>query len=55
MDIESNEKIIRNAYLKILRRESDKIGLNHYLNLFQNGTLDEEKLIALMKNCVKKI
>ena len=50
MDIESNEKIIRNAYLKILRRESDKIGLNHYLNLFQNGTLDEEKLIALMKN-----
>ena len=50
MDTESSEKIIRNTYLKILRRESDKIGLDHYLNLFQNGTLDEEKLVALMKN-----
>ena len=40
MDIESNEKVIWNSYLKILKREPDKIGLDHYLNLFQNKKVD---------------
>jgi hypothetical protein len=50
MSTESNKKIIWDTYLKILKREPDEVGFDHYLNLFQNGTLDKEKLISLMKN-----
>jgi len=53
MDIEQNKKIIRNAYLQILKREPDKIGFDHFLNLFQNDKLDEEELIKLMKSGVE--
>jgi len=50
LDLEISKNIIRDAYVQILKREPDKIGFDHFLNLFQNGKLNEDELIALMKN-----
>jgi len=44
------EDIIKNCYLKILKRQPDQIGLKHYLELFKKEEITEEEIIVLMKN-----
>ena len=43
------EDIIKNCYLKILKRQPDEIGFKHFLDLMKKGEITEEKLIILMK------
>ena len=42
--------IIRNSYLKILKREADIDGLNYYSDLMKKGELDQEKLENIFIN-----
>jgi len=44
------ERIIKNCYLRILKRKADDIGLKHYLNLMTKGEITENELVSLMKN-----
>ena len=44
------ESIIKNCYLKILNREPDEYGFNHYLNLLLNGKIKIEELEGIFKD-----
>ena len=44
-----NSEIVRKCYLETLYREPDPTGFNAFLELLENGTLDEQQLISKLK------
>jgi len=44
------KEIIQKCYLKYLNRESDDVGLKHYMHLMKTHQINEESLIATFKN-----
>ena len=45
--------IVKNCYLKILKRKPDEIGFKHYLNLLTKGKITENDLILVMKSSIE--
>jgi len=43
-------EIVRKCYLKILDREPDEVGLQHYISLIKNNSLNESGLIKILEN-----
>ena len=50
MNNSDNIKIIKNQYNKFLQREPDNLGLEHYLKLLSDKTINEYQLSELIKS-----
>lgn len=46
----NNTEIIKKNYRKILDREPDDLGFNHYLSLMERKEIDEKRLVEILKN-----